>query len=194
MDSPRDTYRRLRRLAENPAATPDEQENARRVMASLAARYGNDDVDPAEDPVVEVKVVYKTEPEHWLADHCGHFLGVDVLGWGRRVPAKGGTTRVKLDGKTVVYRGAEAACTAAATLYEELRERVAQVVLYAACGFMHGAMPLPRDTSKQLGPDVPAKPLAPGLRDLIGASANAGRRARPERPELPARASRQSPR
>lgn len=137
MTDPLQTLRRLRALADNDAATPEERATARRIAVAIAARYG---VDAAaiDDPHHEVDLPARGEGQRQLLVRIAAWLGLQA--WNLSSVGRDGRRRriaqLRVEGPRSLVLEVEA-------LYKVHRQRQKRIAEAAAQGYAVGAFTLP---------------------------------------------------
>lgn len=105
--NPAETYRRMAALAKDPGASEAEKATAADIMRRYEAKYGAENLIPAEEAVGKADVAFANVYEEDIATHCGRFMGVEVAYLGQYKYR--GTKREKFvsNGKTLRFTGPE---------------------------------------------------------------------------------------
>ncbi len=173
MRDPRETYRAILALAEDPRTPELERQAARAAAARLEARYGPDAIPEIEAPQATRVLAYVHQLERQLAIRVADFHGLEANRTGyARDDGKGTRWR-----DSVTISGPADLVELAAEAYGRHRATLAELLIFTTAGYADGAFPR--------GPDTGADP-EPVSDHLVGAylAANRGGRAHQDRRAL----------
>lgn len=153
---PRDRLAKLQAVARDQAGTPEGASAAR-----LAARYLErfHELEASTAPPVERVVATRHRFDSILLTRVAAFLEVRAFRVGRKRPdGKGVRWREGLE-----LRGPADLVELAVETYQDHRDRLDQVLEWAAVGYLEGAIPLERPVDAPEGEEPPAELLAVAL-------------------------------
>jgi hypothetical protein len=178
---PRETYRAILALAEDPRTPEHERANARAAAERLEARYGPDALPGREAPEATRILAYVHQLERHLAARVARFHGLEPRRTGyARDDGKGTRWR-----DSITITGPADLVELAAEAYARHRATLAELLEFTTAGYVDGAFPLPPTDT-----DTDTTPVADHLVDAYRAASRAGdahqdRRALTTTPEAP---------
>jgi len=151
MSNPRETYLKIKRLAEH-GATPGEREAAKNALTKMYAKYRSSELETVEMEQGRVEVTWQHNWERNLIQHVAHYLDVEVhcFADGHRR-----TTRI--------LRGPTHLVELAADLYHAHRAILKARIFQFTLGYNQGAMPVTLKSSDRKPDPQEAEAAKAGL-------------------------------
>lgn len=166
--NPKQTYQRIRDLADDERAPETERAAARAALGRIAARYGDAATEPPA-PESTAVLVFTNGHERTMAITVALFYGLDPLRTGYKRP-DGKGTRWR---DQVTVTGPADLVDLAVAAYARQRGPLAELLEVTAHGYILGAFPVPRPVPAD--PDRAPVELADHLVDAFYNASAAGR-------------------
>lgn len=154
LEKPRESFRRMAAIANDPEAVAAERETARRIMEKYIERYGSEVAIPEAEPEIAREVPVRSQVERELFVHCSLFAGCEAYSHGKYLWHGTPRETFRWNGKTVSVRGAESAVMSAIELFELHRSKLEKAIKATAIAYCWGAMRLPK-TARVNVVDIP---------------------------------------
>lgn len=155
MRDPRETYRAILAMAEDPWTPELERQAARAAAARLEARYGPDAILEIEAPEATRVLAYVHQLERHLAVRVANFHGLEAQRTGyARDDGKGTRWR-----DSITITGPADLVELAAEAYGRHRATLAELLEFTTAGYVDGAFPLPPTDGADDGAELPDRHL-----------------------------------